>query len=138
MKGALMDALTTFTRPLKTGEGWSDDFDSEIEKLDTAIEALQSVLAGVRIRFAQGSKVVVELDLSVAMAQSHKDLYFRARASDVAGDKRRERPEEQDRDDYGKAMELSLEFDMHRDGYLRAAQRVVGADLAVHEVAAAH
>ncbi len=138
MKGVLMDSLATFTRPLQTGEGWPDDFDLEIEKLDTAIEALQSVLAGVRIRFEQGSKVVVELDLSVGMAQWHKDLYFRARTSDVAGGKGRERPEGQDRDDYGEAMKLSIEFDMHRDRYLAAAQRVVGVDLPVHEVAAAH
>jgi hypothetical protein len=129
MKGALIDSLTNFTPPLKTGEGWPDDFDSEIEKLDTAIEALQSALAAVRIRFKQESKVAVELDLSVAMAQWHKDLYLRARGSDVAGGKRRAGREGQDRDDYDKAMEVTSKFDLHRDAYLAAAQKTVGAAL---------
>jgi hypothetical protein len=132
MKVALMDALTGFTRPLETGEGWPDDFDSEIGKLETAVEALQSALAVVRIRFKPGSDVVVELDLSMAMAQSLKDLYIRAKGSGVAGGKRRDPREEQGRDDYSKAMKLTLEFDLHRDGYLAAAQGVVGVDLADH------
>jgi hypothetical protein len=121
---ALKDALTAFTQPLETDEGWLDDF--EIGMLETAAEALQSSLAGVRIRFKQDSDVVLGLDGALAATQSLMDFYFRARESNIAGGGRRE---QRDRSDYSEAMTFILEFHRHRDDYLFAAQKVVGVDL---------
>ena len=124
MRAALTDALAAFDQPLETGEGWLDDF--EIEKLETAIEALQQSLAGVRIRFKQDSDVALGLDGALAATQSLRDFYFRAKESNAAGGKRREL---RDRSDHSEALDFVIEFDRHRDGYLSAAQKAVGVEL---------
>ncbi len=120
MEAALKDALTIFTQPLEPGEGWLDALGLEIGKLETAAEALRSSLAAVRIRFKQDSDVVLALDGALGATQSLTD---RARESNGAG------TEGRDQGDHYEAMTFILEFHRHRDAYLVAAQKVVGADL---------
>lgn len=125
MEAALKDSLTIFTQPLEPGEGWLDALGLEIRKLDTAAEALRSSLAGVRIRFKQDSDVALALDGALGATQLLTDFY-RAREYYVAGTAGQEGG---DRGDHNKAMTFILEFHRHRDAYLVAAQKVVGADL---------
>lgn len=130
LKSAMKDAFTVFTKPLETGEGWEDvPYSEEISKLERAGEALEAALAGVRIRFKQDSAVVVELAAALAASRSIITVYFLARGDDLAGGNRRERQEKKGREDYSEAMQLSVDFDKHRDAYLAAARDVVGAKL---------
>jgi hypothetical protein len=129
MKSVLKDVLTAFSRPLETGEDWPDDFGTRLRDLEKGAEALESVLAAIRIRFKQDSAVVTELAGALATARSLISVYFLARRSDTGGGQRRERRDRHDQDDYSEAMELSEAFDRHRDAYFAAAQRVVGAAL---------
>ncbi len=129
LKSVMKDAFTTFTKPLETGEGWPDKYGEEISKLERAAEALEAALAGVRIRFKQDSDVVVELDAALAASRSLITVYFLARGDDLAGGNRRERLEQKGREDYSEAMQLSVDFDKHRDAFLAAAQKVVGVAL---------
>jgi len=39
MKSVMKDALTAFTKPLETGEGWPNDYGEEIGRLEKAAEA---------------------------------------------------------------------------------------------------
>jgi hypothetical protein len=129
-KSAMKDALTKFSKPLETGEGWEDaPYQEEISKLEQAGEALEAALAGVRIRFEQDSTVVVELAAALAAARSIITVYFLARGDDLADGNRRDRLEKKGREDYGEVMQLSVDFDKHRDAYLAAAQQTVGAQL---------
>jgi hypothetical protein len=130
LKGVMKDVLTTFTRPLETGEDWPDEYGEEISKLEQAAEDLEAALAAVRIRFDQGSDVVVELDAALAAARSVITVYFLARSDDLAGGNRRERQDRKSREDYSEVMQLSLNFDNHKAAYLAAAQKVVGVNLA--------
>jgi hypothetical protein len=130
LKSAMKTAFTTFTKPLETGDGWEDcDYGGEVSKLEQAGEALEAALAAVRIRFKQDSAVVVELAAALAAARSVITVYFLARNDDLAGGKRRERKEEKGGEDYSEVMQLSVDFDNHRDAYLAAARDVVGVDL---------
>lgn len=126
MEAALKDALTIFTQPLEPGEGWLDALGLEIGKLETAAEALRSSLAAVRIRFKQDSDVALALDGALGATQSLADFYYRGRESNGAGTEGREG---RDQGDHYEAMTFILEFHRHRDAYLVAAQKVVGADL---------
>lgn len=130
MKTVMKDAFTAAAKPLQTAEGWPDDFGDEIGKLERATEALEAALAGARIRFKQGSDVVVELDGALAATRSLITVYFLARRSDVGGGKLRGRRDREEHDDYSEAMKLSVDFDSHRDAFLAAAQKVVGVNLA--------
>lgn len=133
MKSVMKDALTAFSRPLETGEDWPDSFGDEIGKMERAAEALESALAGVRIRFKQEAVVVTELAGALAATRSLISIYFLARRSDVGGGRRRERLDRRDSDDYSEAMTFSQEFDSHRDAYLAGAQKVVGSTLASND-----
>lgn len=126
MEAALKDALTIFTQPLEPGEGLLDALGLEIGKLETAAEALRSSLAAVRIRFKQDSDVALALDGALGATQSLTDFYYRARESNGAGTEGREG---RDQGDHYEAMTFILDFHRHRDAYLVAAQKVVGADL---------
>jgi hypothetical protein len=129
MKSVMKDALTKFGKPLNTGEGWPDDFDGEIGRLEKAGEGLEQALAAVRIRFEAGGAVIDELHSALVAARSIITIYFLARQSDVGGGHRREQLERKGREDYLEAMDSSIEFDRHRDAYLVAAQKVVGVEL---------
>jgi len=130
LKSAMKDAFSKFTKSLETGEGWEDvPYSAEVSKLEQAGEALEAALAAVRIRFKQDSAVVVELAAALAAARSVITVYFLARNDDLADGKRRERLEKKGREDYSEALQLSIDFDNHKDAYLAVAQDVVGAEL---------
>ncbi len=61
LKAVMKDALTKFEKPLNTGEDWPPDSGREIGRLEKGVEGLESALAGVRIRFEEGSAVIDEL-----------------------------------------------------------------------------
>jgi hypothetical protein len=128
MKAVMKDALTKFDKPLNTGEDWPADSGKEIGRLEKAVEGLESALAGVRIRFKEGSAVIDELQGALGAARSIISIYFLARRSDEAEGRRREQLDRRGRDDYVEVMDASVEFDRHRDAYLAAAQKVVGVN----------
>jgi hypothetical protein len=130
LKSAMKTVFTNFTQPLETGDGWEDcDYSGEVSKLEQAAEALEAALAGVRIRFKQDSAVVVELAAALAAARSLITVYFLARSDDLVEGKRRDRLEKKGREDYSETMQMSVDFDTHRDAYLAAARDVVGVEL---------
>ncbi len=130
-KGTAKDALTAFSRPLETGKDWPDNFGAEIGNLETAVEALESALAAIRIRFEQDTSIVEELAGAVAKTRSLISVYFIASRADAGGGRRRERQDRRDHDDYTEVIELSEAFDEHRNAYLAAAQKVVGVALPI-------
>lgn len=82
--------------------------------------------------------MVVELAAVLAASRSVITVYFLARGDDLAGGNRRERQEKKGREDYSEVMQLSLDFDKHRDAYLAAARDVVGVKLDGQETADEH
>jgi len=130
MKHALRNMLTEFNRPLETSNNRLDEFRVEIGGIERAAETLESVLAATRLRFTRGSVVVVELSEAQMTARLFIGVCFLARRSGVAEDKKREWRERKSPGRYREALDLSLEFDTHRDAYLVAAQKIVGVDLA--------
>lgn len=124
-KAAMKDAFTAFQLPLQRGCDWPKDFGEYVGKLERANEALESALAAVRIRFAQEDDVVVELGRAWASLRSLISVYVIAR-----GDVFSERGPNNPHDDYREALRFGEAFDAHRDGYLAAAQQVVGVKLA--------
>jgi hypothetical protein len=127
MKSKMKDVLTTFSKPLETGEDWPDDYLDEISKLERATEALEAALAAVLVRFKQAEDVSTELQAAVDDVRSLMAVYFLAEKD---GDRRRDRRERRnEEDDHSEALKFSTSFDAHRDAYLAAAQRMVGVQL---------
>ncbi len=129
MKSTMKDVLTKLGPPLNTGEDWPDDFGNEIGRLETSGEGLELALAAVRIRFKAGSPVIDELNAALVEARKVIVTYVLARHSDQTGGHRRDQLDRKGRDDTIEVMDASVEFDQHRDAYLAAAQKVVGASL---------
>lgn len=124
MKTVMKKALGAFDGPLAGRGDWPSDFGDYIAKLETAKEAVESALAGIRIRFRDGDAVVNEFDGACSAVTSIISVYWIARGDEFGGGSPNE-----SREDSREAWELSQKFDDHKAAYLAAAQKVVGVEL---------
>lgn len=124
MKAAMKDALTAFKEPIAGHGDWPADFRDYIAKLEVAKEALDSALAGIRIRFSDGDAVVTEFHGACSAVTSIISVYWIAKGDEFGGGS-----PNASREDSRKAWELSQKFDDHKAAYLAAAQEVVGVEL---------
>jgi hypothetical protein len=124
MKAVMKDALTAFKEPIAGHGDWPADFRDYIGGLETAKEALESELAGIRIRFRGGDAVVSELDGACSAVTSIISVYWIARGDEFGGGSPND-----SREDSREAWELSQKFDDHKAAYIAAAQKVVGVEL---------
>lgn len=124
METVMKDALTAFKGPIAGHGDWPADFRDYIGGLETAKEALESALAGIRIRFRDGDAVVNELDGACSAVTSIISVYWIARGDEFGGGSPND-----SREDSREAWELSQKFDGHKVAYLAAAQKVVGVEL---------
>jgi hypothetical protein len=124
MKTVMKKALAAFDGPLAGRGDWPSDFGDYIAKLETAKEAVESALAGIRIRFRDGDAVVNEFDGACSAVTSIISVYWIARGDEFGGGSPNE-----SREDSREAWELSQMFDDHKAAYLAAAQKVVGVEL---------
>lgn len=117
MKAVMKDALTAFQEPLAGRGDWPSDFRDYIARLEMAKEALESALAGIRIRFCDGDAVVNEFDGACSAVTSIVSVYWIARGAEIGGDSPND-----PREDSREAWELSQKFDDHKAAYLAATQ----------------
>jgi hypothetical protein len=124
MKTVMKEALTVFKEPIAGHGDWPSDFRDYIAGLETAKEALESALAGIRIRFREGDAVANEFDGACRAVTSIISVYVIARGDAFGGGS----PSDS-REDSREAWELSQEFDDHKAAFLAAAQKVAGVQL---------
>lgn len=124
MKTVMKEALAAFDGPIAGRGDWPSDFRDYIAGLETAKEALESALAGIRIRFRDGDAVVNEFDGACSAVTSIISVYWIARGDEFGGGS-----PNNSREDSREAWELSQKFDDHKAAYLAAAQKVVGVEL---------
>jgi hypothetical protein len=122
MKGVMKDTLTKFEKALTGREPWPSDTKELINAMEAAEEALDSALAAVRIRFAQGDEVVTRLESAHDSARGALITYWMAAGTD---------PDE-DHSEYAEALDCGKTFDAQKDAYLIAAQKAVGVKLALY------
>ena len=118
MKAVMKEALTAFQGPLAGRGEWPSDFRDYIARLETAKEALESALAGVRIRFREGDAVVTEFDGACSAVTSIISVYWIARGNEFGGGSPND-----SREDSREAWELSQTFDDHKAAYLARGPR---------------
>ena len=119
MKGVMKDTLTKFEKALKGEEPWPPDTKEQINAMEVALEALESALAAVRIRFAHDDEIVIRLEGAHDSARSVLITYWMAAGTEP----------DDDHTDYADAIKFGTIFDSHKDSYLIVAQKAVGAKL---------
>jgi hypothetical protein len=124
MKAVMKDALTAFKEPLAGRGDWPSDFRDHIAKLERAKEAVESALAAIRIRFADGEDVVAEYEGACDAVTAIISVYWIARGDEFGSGTPNDPVE-----DSAEAWTQSEAFDAHKMAFLAAAQKLVGAKL---------
>lgn len=120
MKAAMKDTLAKFEKALKGQEPWPPDTKERINEMEVALEALESALAAVRIRFAHDDEIVLRLESAHDSARSALITYWMAAGTEP----------DDDHTDYAEAIKFGTLFDSCKDTFLIVAQKAVGVKLA--------
>jgi hypothetical protein len=119
MKGVMKDTLANFEKALKGKQPWPPDTKEQINAMEVALEALESALAAVRIRFAHDEQIVIRLESAHDSARSALITYWMAAGTEP----------DDNHTDYAEAIKFGTLFDSCKDSYLIVAQKAVGVKL---------
>lgn len=107
MKGVMKDTLAKFEKALRGEQPWPPETKERINAMEVALEALESALAAVRIRFAHDDEIVIRLEGAHDSARSALITYWMAAGTEP----------DDDHTDYAEAIKFGTLFDSYKDSY---------------------